>query len=86
MTLLARLFGPKFNDEQLMSQARIAITEDPLVHEDAGVTVASEKGVIKLAGTVHRLAEKDRIEGVIRNALRTTGMKFERIVNEIQVN
>lgn len=86
MTILSRLFGTKYNDEQLASYARTAVIEDPLITEAASVTIASEKGMIKLTGAVHRNSEKDRIEGVIRSALRNTGMKFERIVNDIQVN
>jgi osmotically-inducible protein OsmY len=86
MTLLSRLFGTKYNDDQLIAQATTAITEDPLVREGTGVVVASEKGIIKLTGIVHRNGEKDRIEGVVRNALGVTGAKYDRIVNEIQVN
>ena len=86
MTILSRLFGPKYNDEQLTSYSRTAIIEDPLINEAAAVTIASEKGVIKLAGTVHRESERNRIENVIRGSLQSTGQKFDGIVNEIQVN
>ena len=62
MAMLSRLFGSKFNDEQLTSYARTAVIEDPLISEAAGVTIASENGRIKLAGTVHRESERSRIE------------------------
>lgn len=86
MGLLARFLGSKFDDEQIISHAQTAIAEDPLVNEAGAVTIASAKGVVKLTGTVHRTQEKDRIEGVIRNALRTMGLKHERILNELKVS
>ena len=86
MAMLSRLFGSKFNDEQLTSYARTAVIEDPLISEAAGVTIASENGRIKLAGTVHRDSERSRIENVIRGTLQNTGQKFDGIINEIQVN
>lgn len=86
MGLLARFFGRKYDDEQILSHARITIAQDPLVQEAGAVTIASAKGVVTLTGTVHRLQEKDRIEGVIRNALRTLGLKHERILNELKVS
>jgi osmotically-inducible protein OsmY len=86
MGLLSRFLGGKYDDEQILSHAKTAIAEDPLVNDAASVTIASAKGVVKLTGTVHRLQEKDRIEGVIRNALRTLGLKHERILNELKVS
>ncbi|MCL4858584.1 MAG: BON domain-containing protein [Caldilineaceae bacterium] len=85
MGLLDRWFGAKYNDDQLISHAQVAVEEDPLINSAAGVRINSQQGVITLTGKVYRLAEKDRIEGVVRSALRATGAKFERIINEIQV-
>ena len=85
MNLFSRLFGRKYNDEQLVSHAKNALATDPLLTDITGVSIASAKGVISLTGTVHKLTEKDRIEGGIRSALNTAGLKYDRIVNEIQV-
>jgi hypothetical protein len=85
MNLFARLFKSKYDDEQLVAHAQTALATDPLLTDVTGVTVASAKGVIHLTGTVHKVTEKDRVEGVIRNALRTAGLKHDHILNEIQV-
>ena len=85
MTLLSRFFGKKFDDEQIMFHAKNAIAEDPLLNDSELVTITSEKGMIKVIGTVHRTEEKDRIEGVIRNAIRTIGLKYDQLINELKV-
>jgi osmotically-inducible protein OsmY len=85
MSWLSQWFGPKYNDEQLASHARMAIAEDPLVTDVTGVNIASQKGVVSLTGTVHKSIEKDRIEGVVRVALRTAGLKYDRISNDLKV-
>jgi hypothetical protein len=48
--------------------------------------ISSERGVITITGRVHRTSEKDRIEGAIRSALRATGIKYDRIVNDLKVD
>lgn len=86
MGFLAKLFGVSpYKDDQLIAQAQVAINTDPLIQDPGGLVVTSEKGVISLSGTVHRAQEKDRIEGVIRSALTTMGLKHERIINELKV-
>jgi hypothetical protein len=85
MNLFARLFKSKYNDEQLVAHAQTALATDPLLTDVTGVTVTSTKGVIRLTGTVHKVTDKDRTEGVIRNALRTAGLQHDHILNEIQV-
>lgn len=80
------LFGAKYDDEQLAAHAKVAIAEDPLVHEHGGVNVVSSRGVITLNGVVHRDAERERIEGVVRNAITNMGYKYDHIVNELKVD
>jgi hypothetical protein len=41
--------------------------------------------VVTVTGSVQKRQEKDRIEGVIRNALTTMSLKHERIVNEVKL-
>jgi osmotically-inducible protein OsmY len=85
MSFLANWFGAKYNDEQLVSQATKAIAADPLISDPSALVVTSKKGVITLGGIVPKAQEKDRIEGVVRNALTTTGLKHERFVNELKL-
>jgi osmotically-inducible protein OsmY len=86
MNLVSRVFGNKYNDGQIVSHAKNAIAEDPLVADAAALNVASQKGVVTLTGSVHRKQERDRIEGVVRGALKSAGLKYERIVNELKVS
>lgn len=86
MSLLSRWFGPKYDDSQLLSHAQTAVAEDPLVSGVGNVMISSERGVITITGRVHRTSEKDRIEGAIRSALRATGIKYDRIVNDLKVD
>ena len=88
MSFLSKWFGSKgakYNDEQLVSQAMIAIAADPLISDPSGLVVTSKKGVITLSGIVLRPQERDRIEGVVRNALTTVGLKHERFINELKL-
>jgi hypothetical protein len=87
MSFFSKWFGggAKYKDEQLVSQAMIAIAADPLISDPAGLVVTSKKGMITLSGLVPRLQEKDRIEGVVRNALTTVGLKYEGIINDLKL-
>lgn len=87
MSFLSRLFGAKagYNDAQLVSQATAAIMADPLISEPGSLVVTSEKGVITLSGIVLKAKEKDRIEGVVRSALTTMGLKHERLINDLKL-
>jgi len=87
MGIFSRLFGSgaKYNDDQIVSHSMTALTADPLVNDLASIVVTSKKGVVTVSGIVHKRQEKDRIEGVIRNALTTMSLKHERIINELQL-
>ena len=85
MNLFSRFFGKKYNDEQIMSHAKNAIAEDPLLNDAETVTVTSAKGVVTLMGSVHRTEERDRVEAVVRNVIRTVGLEYDQIVNELKV-
>ena len=85
MNLFSRFFGKKYNDEQIMSHAKNAVAEDPLLNDAETVTVTSAKGVVTLMGSVHRTEERDRVEGVVRNAIRTVGLEYDQIINELKV-
>jgi osmotically-inducible protein OsmY len=85
MSILSRLVGTKFNDSKLVEVIEKAIAADPLVADATSFTVTSSKGVVKIVGVVHRAQEKDRIEGVMRSAVRHADLKVERIDNQIIV-
>jgi hypothetical protein len=87
MNLLSKLLGRanKYKDAQLVSQATTAITNDPLISDPSALVVTSKNGVLTVSGIVYKAQEKDRIEGVIRNALTTVGLKHERIINELKL-
>jgi osmotically-inducible protein OsmY len=85
MGIFSRLFGSKYNDAQIVSQAMTAVTTDPMVNDPGALVVTSKNGVITVSGTVQKRQEKDRIEGVIRSALTTMSLKHERIVNDLRL-
>ena len=77
--------GSKYNDEQLVKQATAAITADPLISDPGALVVTSKNGVLTISGVVQRRQEKERIEGVVRTALTTMGLKNERIINDLKL-
>jgi osmotically-inducible protein OsmY len=85
MGILSGWFGPKFDDQRLVTLAQTAISADPLIREPGDLTLHSKKGIVTLDGIVHRTSEKDRIEGVVHSALKTTGIKYERVQNNLRV-
>jgi osmotically-inducible protein OsmY len=81
-----KLFGGnKYNDDQLVNQSMTAIANDPLISDSGRMVVNSKNGVVTISGTVRDQHEKERIEGVVRNALTTMGLKHEQIVNELRL-
>lgn len=85
MSLLSRLFGANYADEQIVSQATRAINSDPLTRDSSTLLVSSKKGVVTLGGIVSKEQEKERIEAVVRDALTNANLKHERLVNELKV-
>jgi hypothetical protein len=85
MSFLSKLFGAKFDDRQLISHATKGIASDPLITDATSLVVTSKNGVITLDGIVSKVQEKDRIEGAVRNALRSSGLKYESIVNDLKL-
>ncbi len=70
---------------RLVAQATTAIEVDPMISDSGALVVNSKHGVVTISGLVRKEQEKNRIEGVIHNALTTTGLKHERIVNELRL-
>jgi osmotically-inducible protein OsmY len=85
MSLLTQMFGGKYNDEQLVSAVETAIAVDPLLRDPTSVTVSSKKGVLLLSGKVPSVSEKARVEALIGSTLTTHNLKYDQIINEIQV-
>lgn len=85
MGILSRFVGTKYNDAKLTEVVEKALASDPLITDPAAFTVTSTKGVVQIAGVVHRLQEKDHVEGTARSAVRNAGLKLERIENQVTV-
>lgn len=81
-----KLFGGnKYPDDQLARQATTAVTNDPLISDPGSVVVTSKNGVVTISGTVRQQNEKERVEGLVRTAISTMGLKHEQIVNDLRV-
>jgi hypothetical protein len=85
MNILSRLFGSKYNDEQLVRQATKAITADPRTSDSSSLLVSSKKGVVTLGGIVPKEQDKGRIEENVRTALANLGLKYEVLHNELKI-
>ncbi len=85
MSLWSRLFGSGFDDQKLTSLVELTIREDPLVTDHTNLTFASENGVITLRGRVAKSLEEDHLATAVENAVKNSGLKYERVVNDIQV-
>lgn len=71
-----KLFGGnKYPDDLLASQATTAVTHDPLISDPGSVVVTSKHGVVTISGTVRQPQERERIEGLVRSAITTMGLK-----------
>jgi osmotically-inducible protein OsmY len=85
MNFLSQLFGAKYADDQLVASATKAINSDTHVHDPSTLLVSSKKGVVTLAGIVPKEQEKERIEGVVREAITNANLKHERLINELKI-
>jgi osmotically-inducible protein OsmY len=87
MGFFSNLFGSKskYNDDQIISQATTAISVDPMISDAGAVVVNSKNGVITVSGVVQKPQDRDRIEGVVRNALTAMGLKHEQIINDLKL-
>lgn len=77
--------GSKYDDAQLVKQATAAIAADPLISDPSALVVTSKDGVMTITGNIQRRQEKERIEGIVRTALTSTGVKHERIINDLKL-
>ncbi len=85
MNLLSRWFGAKYPDQQLVSLVQKAIEADPLINDPSVYSVTSKDGIVSLAGIVHNVKEKDRVESVVRTTLKNAGIKFQGLNNGLKV-
>lgn len=87
MSFLKSLFGSNgYNDEKLLEIAEKALEEDPMIRDYSLITTASEDGVVRLGGVVHSSQEQQRIESAVRTSITNSGLKFERIENNVTVS
>ena len=85
MNFLSKFFSPKYNDDQLVEQAKKAITADPRSSDLSSLLISSRKGMVKLSGIVSKEEEKGRIEENVRTALTSLGLKYEGLINELKM-
>ncbi len=88
MSFMSKLFGggSKYDDAQLVSVAMKALSEDPLISDPTSLVVTSKQGVVTLGGIIGRRQDKERIEGVVRNAYTAAGLKLERVINDLKLS
>ena len=77
--------GSKYDDAQLEKEATAALAADPLIADPSTLVVTSKDGVLTITGNIQRRQEKERIEGVVRTALTSKGLKNERIINDLKL-
>lgn len=87
MSFLSKIFGGGngYNDSKLLEIAEKALEEDPMIRDHSLVTTQSEDGVIRLGGVVHSTQEQTRIENAVRTSITNSGLKFDRIENNVKV-
>jgi osmotically-inducible protein OsmY len=85
MNFISQLFGTKYPDDRLVASAMRAINSDTHIHDPSTLLVSSKKGVVTLAGIVSKEQEKERVEGVVRDAITKANLKHERFINELKV-
>jgi osmotically-inducible protein OsmY len=88
MSFLSKLFGGKngYNDSKLLELAEKALEEDPMIRDHSLITTSIEDGVVRLGGVVHSTQEQSRVENAVRTSLTNSGVKFERIENNVTVS
>ena len=88
MNLLSKWFGggSKYDDAQLVSRAMQALSADPLISDPSSLVVTSKQGVVTVGGIITRRQDKERIEGVIRNAYTAAGLQLERVINDLKLS
>ncbi len=85
MSFWSRWFGGGFKDDKLTSIVELTLREDPLLVDHTQLSYAVEDGVITLRGRVAKNLEKEHLGSAVQSALHNSGLKYEKIVNEIQV-
>lgn len=88
MSFLSKIFGGGngYNDDKLLEIAEKALEDDPMIRDHSLITTATEDGVVKLGGVVHSTQEQQRIENAVRSSITNSGLKFERIENNVTVS
>ena len=80
---LAHWWRRSYPDHRLAWHARQAVASDPLLLDLTRMSITCDRGVIRLTGRVPHASDRTRIEGDIHHALRTTGLPYRRIVNQL---
>jgi osmotically-inducible protein OsmY len=82
--MLSGIFGPKYDDEKLCEHAERGLIHEPLI-QATHFDVSSTDGVILLHGRASSELEKSHALSAVRNALDGSGLKYERIEDDISL-
>lgn len=78
------LFGTKYKDEKLIAVAEKALNGEPTI-DTSRLTISSVKGAVTVEGKLKTsMAKRHAVETVERAILRE-GLKFEKVVDRIEV-
>lgn len=79
------LFGTKYKNEQLILTAERALNLEPAI-DVSNLTISSEKGIVTIGGKLKTaFAKRHAIESV-EKAFRREGLKFDKILDRIEVS
>ncbi|MCZ7568917.1 MAG: BON domain-containing protein [Ardenticatenaceae bacterium] len=79
------LVRSEYEDEQLRMLAEHALAADPLVPVGR-LAVASERGVVVLAGTVTSEREQTQAVDTVRQAFEVARVPYDRVMDELVVS
>ena len=81
---MLNLFKRRYKDEALASRAEGALLENPTI-DIVNLDVLSDEGRVTLRGRTHSQAAKQRAVETVRRTLEAAGLRFETIIDEIQL-
>ena len=81
---MLNIFKRKYKDEALANRAEQSLLENPTL-DIVNLDVQSEEGRVTLRGRASSQASKQRAVETVRRTLEATGLRFETIIDEIQL-
>jgi osmotically-inducible protein OsmY len=82
---MSPLFKTKQDDKKVVSQIQHALSIDPRIINSEHLEISIKSGVVTIAGSAHTESEKNRVEEIVRNTLRTANFKYNLISNQVRL-